>query len=129
MDLTLCRILEELKLKKIKQKDLANFLDLKENAIGNWKSGLNQSYLKYLHAIAEFLDVSVEYLKGETDIKKTPDEPKLTEGERIWLNLYHQLSTETRDVFVNMANAFENLPADRQKFLLDAIRFAVENQK
>ena len=72
MDLTLERILEELKNQGLKQKQLADFLGLKENAVGNWKSGLNQSYFKYLHAIADFLSVSVEYLKGETDQKKKP---------------------------------------------------------
>jgi DNA-directed RNA polymerase specialized sigma subunit len=73
MDITLKRIVEELKLKKIKKTDLTNYLGFSSSAIfGNWISGRNTSYLKYLHAIASYLDVSVEYLKGETDIKKTP---------------------------------------------------------
>lgn len=84
MDLTLERILEELKKQKLKQKQLAEFLGLKENAVGNWKAGLNQSYLKYLHAIAEFLGVSVEYLKGETDQKEKPP----IEGDERLKELY-----------------------------------------
>lgn len=72
MDLVLTRIIEELKAKNIKQYELTDYLKINRNSFGNWKSGLNKSYLKYLHAIANFLDVSVEYLKGETDIKKSP---------------------------------------------------------
>lgn len=75
MDITLKRIVEELKLKKIKKTDLTNYLGFSSSAIfGNWISGRNTSYLKYLHAIASYLGVSVEYLKGETDIKKPPIE-------------------------------------------------------
>lgn len=80
MDITLERIIEELKLKKIKKTDLTDYLGFSSSAIfGNWISGRNTSYLKYLHAIANYLDVSVEYLKGETDIKKPPSE----NGERF----------------------------------------------
>lgn len=79
MDITLERIIEELKIQNKKQIDLTNFLGLTHNNFGNWKNGRNTSYLKYLHAIASYLDVSVEYLKGETDIKKPPSE----DGERF----------------------------------------------
>ena len=32
-------------------------------------------------------------------------------------------------VLVNMAEAFEGLPADKQRFLVDAIRVVFDNQK
>lgn len=102
-------------------------LGLSTANLSNWKNGrLPKTEIAF--RIANYLGVSVYELMGE-DKKNTPDEQTLTEGEKIWLDLYHQLSTETRAVLVNMANAFETLPCDRQKFLLDAIRFAVENQK
>lgn len=103
-------------------------LGLSTANLSNWKNGrLPKTEIAF--RIANYLGVSVYELMGENDKKNSPDEPKLTEGEKIWLDLYHQLSNETRAVLVNMANAFETLPCDRQKFLLDAIRFAVENQK
>lgn len=80
MDITLERIIEELKFKKIKKTDFTKDLGFSSSAVfGHWISGRNTSYLKYLHAIASYLDVSVEYLKGETDIKKPPSE----NGERF----------------------------------------------
>lgn len=80
MDVTLERIIEELKFKKIKKTDFTKDLGFSSSAVfGHWISGRNTSYLKYLHAIASYLDVSVEYLKGETDIKKPPSE----NGERF----------------------------------------------
>ena len=80
MDEILARIIKEMKFQKKKQKDLTNFLGIDENNFGSWKSGHSSSYKKYLHAIAQFLDVSVEYLKGETDIKKQPPSEN---GERL----------------------------------------------
>lgn len=80
MDVTLERIIEELKFKKIKKTDFTKDLGFSSSAVfGHWISGRNTSYLKYIHAIANYLDVSVEYLKGETDIKKPPSE----NGERL----------------------------------------------
>lgn len=72
VDLILQRIIDEMKLKNIKQYELTDYLDINRNSFGNWKAGLNKSYLKYKHAIADFLDVSVDYLEGKTDIKKAP---------------------------------------------------------
>ena len=70
MDMTIKRISEELQLQGIKQADLAEFIGVTPNVITDWKSGRIKSYSKYIYGIAKFLNVSVEYLKGETDIKQ-----------------------------------------------------------
>ena len=54
MDITLERIIEELKIQNKKQIDLTNFLGLTHNNFRNWENGRNTSYLKYLHAIANY---------------------------------------------------------------------------
>ena len=72
MDDIMLKITNELKLQKKRGSDLAAFLGISKNVITDWKSGRIKSYTKYLHGIAQFLGVSVEYLRGETDIKKAP---------------------------------------------------------
>lgn len=79
MDITLDRIIQELKAQNKKQQDLTDCLGINYSSFGNWKAGRNSSYKKYIHAIADYLDVSVEYLRGETDIKK--DSPSSIENE------------------------------------------------
>lgn len=79
MDITLERIIQELKAQNKKQQDLTDSLGINYSSFGNWKAGRNSSYKKYIHAIADYLDVSVEYLRGETDTKKPP----ITKDERI----------------------------------------------
>ena len=72
MAIMLERIVEELKLQNKKKIDLTEYLGIVNSTFGNWISGRNTSYKKYIYAIADFLNVSVEYLKGETDVINQP---------------------------------------------------------
>ena len=54
------------------QKDLCDFLGVTKNAFTDWKSGRIKSYTKYLPQIAEYFDVSVDYLLGKTDTNEKP---------------------------------------------------------
>lgn len=64
----LTKILSLLDEKNIQQKVLSDYLGLSKNTMTGWKNGNNKSYMKYLSKIAEFFDVSVDYLLG----KETP---------------------------------------------------------
>lgn len=104
MDVTLKRIVEELQTQHKKKTDLTEHLGMVNSAFGNWVAGRNKSYLKYLHAIADFLDVSVEYLKGETDEKKKPSADKgeeLTNEKRLLLALFDQIPKEKQAEAIN----------------------------
>lgn len=111
MDIDLKRITEELKLQNKKKIDLTNHLGMVSSAFGNWVAGRNSSYKKYLHAIADFLGVSVEYLKGETDIKEKP----LSENEERLKELY-DLTADLTDSDIDVLKAFvAGLKANRNK--------------
>ena len=64
---TLNKILELVDKNNIKQKDLTDYLGISKNAFTNWKGGFSQSYNKYLPQIAEFFNVSIDYLVGRDD--------------------------------------------------------------
>lgn len=80
---TLTSILEIMKSKKITQKDICHYLYLDKHTFSDWKSGRSESYLKYLPKIAEYLDVSVDYLLGKSESKETATarfvQPDITE--------------------------------------------------
>ena len=66
-------------------KDFANKLELKSgNIVADWIAGRSSSYKNYIYQIATIYDVSVEWLKGETDEpkkkKESPDVGELLEG-------------------------------------------------
>ena len=85
------RITEELKTQKKTQKNLCDFLGLSSNNYTDWKSGKSSSYKKYLPEIAEYLNVSIDYLLGKTNIKeKAPATPE-GEGGDIASDLTHYM--------------------------------------
>ena len=85
------RITEELKTQKKTQKNLCDFLGLSSNNYTDWKSGKSSSYKKYLPEIAEYLNVSIDYLLGKTNIKeKAPASPE-KEGGDIASDLTHYM--------------------------------------
>lgn len=74
MDKTLERILELIPKKETGEfehgalKKFANSIGLKSgNLIADWVAGRSNSYKRYVYKIAAEYDVSVEWLKGETD--------------------------------------------------------------
>lgn len=95
---TLNRISELLVSQNKKQKDLTDFLGLTKNTYSNWKSGNNTSYIKYINKIAEFLDVSTDYLLGKTEIKNPP-----TSNMETW-TVYNFEGNGTHTTTVNPEN-------------------------
>ena len=94
MDITLERIIEQCKESGKTQKELTEELCLGQYAFSEWKSGKSKSYTKYIYHIAEFLNVSVDYLLGKTDIKeKAPakSESSFTEAELTIIEMYRAL--------------------------------------
>ena len=65
---TLDKILELIEKNNIKQKDLTDYLGISKNAFTNWKGGFSQSYKRYLPQIAEFFNVSIDYLVGKESL-------------------------------------------------------------
>ncbi|MBQ8429067.1 MAG: helix-turn-helix domain-containing protein [Clostridia bacterium] len=49
------------------QKDLCSYLQISPQSFSEWKAGRSNSYKKYIDQIAEYLDVSTDYLLGKTD--------------------------------------------------------------
>lgn len=104
MDISLSRIITELQKQNKMQYELTDYLGINYSSFANWKAGRNQSYKKYLHAIAEFLGVSVEYLRGETDQKKklpTTESEELTNEKRLLLALFDQIPKEKQSDAIN----------------------------
>ena len=95
------------------------------------------SYATVAH-YAEVLGVSLQYLINEncTDRSVTtqaknrtsPEETVLSEGEKMWLELYHRLSSETRDLLIETIGSFDSLSEDKQKLALQMLRVALGGQ-
>jgi len=66
-----CLILKELRSsKKMSQKDLADVLGITYQAVSFYENNKRQPSFETLTKIADYFDVSTDYLLGETNIKK-----------------------------------------------------------
>jgi transcriptional regulator with XRE-family HTH domain len=73
-----------------------------------WERGASQSYRQYLYEIADKYNVSVEWLKGETDIKEKPIPKDELEGKALELvALFEKASPELRAAALAVLRAAE----------------------
>ena len=63
---TINKIISLLDSKEKTQKELTDYLGIEKSVFTTWKNGKSQSYNKYLSKIAEFFNVSTDYLLRET---------------------------------------------------------------
>ena len=114
MDITLERILSLIPRKQNgdfvhgAKKEFAQSLGLKNgNLVSDWEKGRTNSYTNYLYQISDKYNVSVEWLKGETDVKEKPA-PKngdgLSEEERIMLEKFRRISDDERKTLLRIMN-------------------------
>lgn len=85
------------------QKELTDFLGLDKSTFSAWKNGKSQSYNKYLSKIAEFFNVSTDYLLGN----ETPQEPSdKTEREvKLIARKTKDLPEEDREALLELLNS------------------------
>jgi len=74
------------------KKDFADSLGLAHNLVTMWEKGQSSSYKNYLYEIAAKYNVSVEWLKGETEQKENP--VAANDNEVEILELFNRLSSE-----------------------------------
>lgn len=128
------RIKRALLIKGMKQSELCQNTKIPKSAISQYISGAFEPKQDRIYLIAKALNVSEAWLMGfdvpiERQNNVSPEERELSEGEKMWLELYHRVSDETREVLITMMDSFDKVPTDKQQFVLEMIRVALGNQK
>lgn len=85
--------------------------------ISMWENGSSVSYKKKLHEIAAKYNVSVEWLKGETDekgVKKQhpADSEALTETQRAAIDMIKAMSDSDLEMYVEILKTIKKKKAD-----------------
>ena len=98
---TLDKILSLLTEKGIQQKTFAENIGVTKHTITDWKNGRSKSYMKYIDKIADFFDVSADYLLEKTDDKSPLTKESINIFDNVDMNafsrqLYEQLTKEER---------------------------------
>ena len=109
---TLDKIKQLLKEQGKSQKDLTDYLGLGKQTFTNWNAGA-KSYGKYIDKIAEFLDVTTDYLLGQTDERK-PINHDITDDD-IKFALFGGDSEYISDESYEDVKAFAKIVAEKEK--------------
>lgn len=72
------------------QKELTKYLGLNSVAFSEWKSGKSKSYRKYLIEIADFFNISIDYLVYGKEKNSSTDD--LSENEREMLDVFSKFN-------------------------------------
>ena len=104
--ITLQRILQIMSDQKKQQKDFCKFVGISRTSFIRWKSGESDSYETHIHKIAEFLEVTPEYLHGD-------------DSERM--NTKHLSKTE-----IDIIMGYRKMSYDKKRHLTDLVRFLID---
>ena len=72
------------------QKELTKYLGLNSVAFSEWKSGKSKSYRKYLIEIADFFNISIDYLVYGKEKNSSTD--NLSENEREMIDVFSKFN-------------------------------------
>ncbi|MEY8463734.1 helix-turn-helix domain-containing protein [Streptococcus merionis] len=100
------------------QKEIAEKIHVGQNSYSNWENGNRKPTAEITSKLAEFFNVSADYLLGKTDIKKS-DEIDLSDFELLYRKTSNNLSNEDK----------VQLEADLKDFLLERERLFRERDK
>jgi transcriptional regulator with XRE-family HTH domain len=115
-DPVVLRIIHELNTQGKTGKELEKELGLSNGTFAKWKYEDRKSYIKYMVQIADFLNVTVEYLQG------MPDKPKrdieLTDVEVRLIELFRKMGSGERKCMLQSAEYFAN-SSDLRKYRIE----------
>ena len=109
--------------------DISEALGISYFTVSDWVNGKKYPRMDKVEMLANYFDIQKSDLIELKEENNSPEELVLTEGEKLWMELYNRLSDETREVFINMIDSFDKIPTDKQRFVLEMIRVALGNQK
>ena len=116
---------------KLSYQELENLTGIKKSSLQRYASGTTAKIpLDVIEKLSKTFNVSQEYLMGWSDNKKnyTPEKNDLSEGEKMWMELYHRLSNETRQVLITSLDSFDELNEDQQQMALRVLRSVLEKR-
>ncbi len=106
------------KAKKMSQSDFASAMGYSRPLIVNWEKNTRDPDTHALLKIADYFNVSIDYLMGREDYfgnyyrQGSPSSEKLTDKERVMLEEFRGLLPEMQDLVITM---MKNLHSEKVK--------------
>ena len=104
-----CNLKKQMELKGVSRNDVCNALGISYFTVSDWVNGKKYPRMDKVEMLASYFGILKSDLI-EIKRKEPPDELKLTEGEKMLLDLFRQI------------------PEDAQKMYLEVLRASLKNQ-
>ena len=92
--------------RKLTQKDVAQFLGVDRSTYNKYETGDSEPTFDTICRLADFFDVSVEYLMGRSPIKKAPTSEEvnaLTPKQREIIDMMERMTSQQQDELLRQA--------------------------
>lgn len=93
------------------QKELSEIVGVATSTFNDWMKGKKYPRIDKIEILANYFGILKSDLIEDIDQKNPPEEPRLTEGEKVLLDL------------------FKKVPEDKQQLVLQMIRAALGSQE
>lgn len=130
--------------RNLSQRQLSKITDISHSAICAYENEKREPSFESLEALCDVFNCDIDYILGRTDVRNasaqgqdwhsnlniqlfaenSPEEHRLTEGERLWLELYRRVSPDTRNLLIKLVDSFDGISEEKQKLALQLIRVA-----
>lgn len=101
--------------KGIKQNELAEVFDLERTAIGKWETGKNKPNADTLEKLADYFNVSIDYLMGRQEVKTNFDAYKRNEKDIRLLKAFSELNDFGKNEAIKRVNELKLVPHYRKE--------------
>lgn len=97
------RLLELRNEKRLSQRDIAKLFNVSQGTYNNWENARTQPSLEQLIALADFFDVSVDYLIGKDDYYPSANPGvTLNDKQRRMLALFDEHDEEYQNALIRL---------------------------
>lgn len=96
---------------QLSYQELEKVTGIKKSSLQRYASGTTTKIpLDVIEKLSKAFGVSQEYLMGWEEKKSSPSEPKLTEGEKVLLELFNRVPEDQQQLVLQMIRAALNTP-------------------
>lgn len=99
------RLLELRTEKDLSQRCIAKIMNVSQGTYNNWENSNTQPSIEQLIALADFFEVSVDYLIGHTDNFESNKSMVLSDRQREILKLTYSAEPEIQDAVIKILSS------------------------
>jgi transcriptional regulator with XRE-family HTH domain len=116
-----------MELKGKSRTDISDALGISYFTVSDWVNGKKYPRMDKVEMLANYFGIQKSDLI-ENKEEKIPTEETLTDGEKVWLDLYRKTPESSREMLMLLFQSFENIPESSQQMVLGMLR-VVEKEK